>query len=616
MQGVGRSCRLALSALDQRAAGHHRRLPSGHTWRVLTAPDTGVVEEAPTFDPDAAPNPALSFHRGDFLAERAAWSLVWLAVVTGGVNLWEFWWWSPAVIALAPLMVAGGLVGVASSWLVRNPRARRFQLLALGAVIVAALFPQSIEISTRSFYSTDSAAFDQEAARALVHGTDPYATSMPGVAHLLSVPSHFWTYTVEGGHVTQFSYPAGSFLLSLPATALGVHLPVDWTDLFAWLVTIVLLFVLLPSPLRWLAGLVGLTPFFVGSFTAGGTDAMYLPFLVLAVWRWDRYGRSTEPGPARWVGPIALGLACAIKQTPWFVVPVLVTGVYLEARRRGSAPLRLSVRYLLTVVAVFAAVNIPFLVWHPRAWAHGTLIPLDGGLVADGQGLVTLATHGLTGGVNLDLLSLAGALAMVASIAAFVAWYPYLKRIWPVLLTIPFFVSPRSLSSYLVDLIPVALVAALSVDGMPRHQPEERTTSRHQLARPSVLVAALSSAGVVLASFLAFNGPPLQLSVYSIVTSHGGRQLNAVTVLVDNRSSAVLEPHFLVNTATSPNYEGFWVPLGRGRVALGPHDSETITLRPPAPQAAPRRGARWLVEAYTADPSWLSTSALQAFRPS
>jgi len=104
--------------------------------------------------------------------------------------------------------------------------------------------------------------------------------------------------------------------------------------------------------------------------------------------------------------------------------------------------------------------------------------------------------------------------------------------------------------------------------------------------------------------------------VYSIVTSHGGRQLNAVTVLVDNRSSAVLEPHFLVNTATSPNYEGFWVPLGRGRVALRPHDSETITLRPPAPQAAPRRGARWLVEAYTADPSWLSTSALQAFRPS
>ena len=91
---------------------------------------------------------------------------MWLAVVTGGVNLWGFWWWSPAVIALAPLMIIGGLAGVAYSWLVGDPRSPLFQRVSLGAVIVTALFPQSIEISTRSFYTTDSAAFDQVAARA------------------------------------------------------------------------------------------------------------------------------------------------------------------------------------------------------------------------------------------------------------------------------------------------------------------------------------------------------------------------------------------------------------------------------------------------------------------
>ena len=244
---------------------------------------------------------------------------------------------------------------------------------------MATLFPQSIEISTRKFYATDSAAFDQVAARALTHGADPYVATLSGVAHLLSVPPHFWTYTVDGGHVSQFSYPAGSFLLSLPATALGVHMAVDWTDLVAWLATIVLLFALVPASLRWLIALLALTPFFVGSFSSGGTDAMFLPFLVLAVWRWDRYGRSNEPGPARWIGPISLGVACAIKQTPWFVVPMLVTGVFLEARQRGGAPIRVSARYLLTVLVVFVAVNSPFLVWHPRAWLHGTLIPVTGG---------------------------------------------------------------------------------------------------------------------------------------------------------------------------------------------------------------------------------------------
>ncbi len=551
---------------------------------MLTAPGAGLAE-APSLDPDLARLPS-PFSPRTFLAERGAWSLVWFAVLTGGVNLWGFWWWSPAVIALAPLMIAAGLVGIALCWLVPNPRARPFQGVTLGAVIVTALFPQSIEISTRSFYATDSAAFDQVAARAMLHGADPYVASMSGVARLLKVPSHYWTYTVDGGHVTSFSYPAGSFLLSLPATAFGIHMAVDWTDLIAWLATIVLLFACVPASLRWLAALVGLMPFFLGSFTSGGTDAMFLPFLVIAVWRWDRYGRRDEPGLARWIGPISLGIACAIKQTPWFAVPMLVTGVFLEARLRGVPPLRVCLRYLGTVLGVFAAVNIPFFAWHSGPWLHGTLIPLTGGLVAGGQGLVTLATHGLTGGVDLNMLSLAGALAMVASIAAFVAWYAQLKRIWPLLVTVPFFFSPRSLSSYLVDLFPIVLVAALSVDGLPRKAIDDRRTVRDVRRRPSVLVAALSCVGIVIASFMAFGRPPpLQLSVRSVVTSDAGTQLESVTVSVVNRTGDGIDPHFLVNTATSQNYEGFWRSSERGRAALGPHDSETITLYPPAQTA-------------------------------
>jgi hypothetical protein len=581
---------------------------------VLTAPGAGLAE-APSLDPDLAQLPPPLSSR-TFLAERGAWSLVWLAVLTGGVNLWGFWWWSPAVVALAPMMIAAGFLGIASCWLVRNPRALRFQLVTLAAVIVTALFPQSIEISTRSFYATDSAAFDQVAARALAHGADPYVASLSGVTRLLSVPSHYWTYTVDGGHVASFSYPAGSFLLSLPATVLGVHMPVDWTDLIAWLITIVLLFALLPASLRWLAALVGLMPFFLGSFTSGGTDAMFLPFLVIAVWRWDRYGRPGEPGLARWIGPISLGAACAIKQTPWFAVPMLVAGIFLEARLRGSDPVRLSLRYVLTVLGVFAAVNLPFVAWHPRAWLHGTLVPLTGGLVADGQGLVTLATHGLTGGVDLYMLSLAGALAMVAGVAAFVAWYPQLKRIWPLLVTIPFFFSPRSLSSYLVDLFPIVIVAALSVDAVPREAIADRTTPRGLPARPSTLVVALSCIGVVIVTFMAFSRPPLQLSVRGVVTSHAGTQLESVTVSVINRTSDRIVPHFLVNTATGQNYEGFWTPSKRGPAALGAHDAETITLYPPTRTGAPRRGARWLVEAYSGGPSWLSTSPLVTFPPS
>ncbi len=248
---------------------------------------------------------------------------------------------------------------------------------------------------------------------------------MASAASLLDPPSHYWTYLADGGHVTQVSYPAGSFLLEAPAMALGFHHELaDWTDLVAWLATGVLLFVLLPVGLRWLAALVLMAPAFVGAFSGGRHRCPVPPVpgagrLALGPLR-HRQGAGT----ARWIGPLALGVACSVKQTPWFCLPLLLIGLGLEARRRGDPVWRVPARYLAVVVGVFAACNLPFVIWGPRAWADGLLLPFTKPLVADGQGLVTLAIHGLTGGVVLPLLSVAAALAYLALLAAFVVWYP------------------------------------------------------------------------------------------------------------------------------------------------------------------------------------------------
>ncbi len=581
-----------------------------HTKRVLTTREGATEEHLPGLDLATAPSPTPDT-RNLYMLERGGWSLVWLAVLTGGVNVWGFWWSSPYIVALAPLMILSGLVGTAACWLTASPRSRLFQALAFVGVMATVVFPQAIEIHTRKFYTTDSAAFEHVAARALVHGSDPYVVSMSPAAHLLQVPGLFWTYTVNGGHVSQFSYPAGSFLLDAPAMALGFHHAiVDWMDLIAWLVSGFLLFVLLPTSLRWLAALVVLIPALLGSFTSGETDAMFVPFLVLAVWRWDRFGQGRQAGLARWVGPIALGLACAIKQTPWFCVPLLVTGVFLEARLAGRAAIHLALRYLLVVVAVFGAVNLPFVLWQPGAWLHGVLIPVVGGLVADGQGLVSLATHGVSGGVDLTALSLAAGLALVTVVTAFAVWYPYLKRIWLLLVPIPLFFSPRSLSSYLIDLFPAAIVAALSVRTISRGSPAGSDRWR-RVRRLPVLAVGIPALGVVVASVLAFVAPPLQLTVRNVALSHAGRVVDAVTVSVHNRTGAALTPHFMVNTGDNPH--GFWLPSDHRRVTLKARGSETLTLYPPMFTVAPQKGARWLVEAYTGAPASLSTSPLNTF---
>ena len=179
---------------------------------------------------------------------------MWLGVISGGFQLWGSWSaWSFGGLA-APLLVLAGIVGFAAVWLVGSPRSTVIQVSALAAVVASTLGNEGVGIHARRFYSTDSAAFNQAGARLLMHGTDPYTVTLGSLASLLKVPAQFWTYTVSGGHVDHVSYPAGSILLQMPALLLGFHHEVvDWMDLLAWIVTGVIIFVLLPTSIRWIA---------------------------------------------------------------------------------------------------------------------------------------------------------------------------------------------------------------------------------------------------------------------------------------------------------------------------------------------------------------------------
>jgi uncharacterized membrane protein len=520
------------------------------------------------------------------------------------------WSMSAALTVVAPILVLVATVGIIFSWVSKYPRSRNFQILTLTIVAVTVVASQYGAIHSRRYYSSDSAAFGQVAAQILLHGRNPYSVSLSSAGQLLSSPARYWTDTVTGGHITNVSYPAGSFLLIAPAMLLGFHHQiVDWVDLLAWLVAGVLLFALVPAALRWMAALLLLTPLFVGIFSSGGTDATFLPFLMVAVWRWDRYGGGRALGVASWIGPVALGCACAIKQGPWFCIPFLIVGVALEAQRAGRSPIGCAARYGGTVVAVFAAVNLPFIVWNPSTWLHGTLTPFVEPLVADGQGLVSLATHGFTRGVNLTDLTVCGALVYLTVLIVFATTYPFLKRVWLVAVPLAMFFSPRSLSSYLVDFLPVALLAAVSVVGVeraPRPVVEKRRGHRNLLPLALCSVPAL---GAVVAGVLAFSGAPLGLTVRRVDTGGGGTTMTAITLSVRNLTASPQVPHVMVTMGSSYS-AGFWLPRHGRMEPIPAHGQATFTLYPPDLTFAAPLGSQWLVAAYTANPRALSTSAL------
>ena len=432
---------------------------------------------------------------------------------------------------------------------------------------------------------------------------------MAGASQLLHAAPNYWTYLVDGGHVTSVSYPAGSFLLQAPLVALGLHhLPTDWLDLAAWVATALVLYAVLPAAVSWIAPLLLLSGAFVTSFADGGTDALFLPFLALAVVGWDRFGDADRSRWARWLSPLALGIACSIKQSPWFCVPFLLIGVAAEARAAGARPARVAARYLGLALASFLAINAAFIAWGPSAWWHGTMLPLLSPLVPDGQGLVTLALHGATRGADLHELWLASALALAGLAAAMALAYPVMKRAWLFLVPVVLFVPGRSLSSYLLDFFPASLAAAVrSTPGAPG-----RGLARRPAGGPRGDRRAAGRRG---------RGLGVGAHLGTTVAAGRARRHHGAPRGHYRDHPARDQPGFARRDAALHVHPRRRAPdrlLARRRArrvgdARAP-PSATVTISPPGYFWAPHHDDYWLVTAYTASPVGVSTTSASRWR--
>src|SRR6202043_4107933 len=107
---------------------------------------------------------------------------------------------------------------------------------------------------------------------------------------------------------------------------------------------------------------------YIGYEVGGVTDSLFVPLLIGAAVGWDRFG--SERGPRAWRGPVCLGLAMAVKQTPWLILPFVVAGIVLESRRLRdwAKGLRDGLRYLAIAAVAFLVPTLPYLLNSPRAW--------------------------------------------------------------------------------------------------------------------------------------------------------------------------------------------------------------------------------------------------------
>ena len=372
-------------------------------------------------------------------------------------------------------------------------------------------------------------------------------------------------------------------------------------DVAAWALGAVVLFAVLPRRLAPLVAVIASMDVYIGYSVGGITDCLYVPLLVGAAVRWDRF--AVTRGLAAWRGPVLLGLAMAVKQTPWLVAPFVVAGIALESRQaRGSAQaIRDGLRYAGIAVAAILVPNLPYLLSAPGAWLRGILTPFSAQAVPAGQGLISLSLALPVGGGSLRAYTAAAVIVLVAVVACYVATYPVLKSAAFLLPSVVLFFASRSFGSYLVMLIPAAITAAVTAP-----PPRDAVCWRH--GKWVVLGGLGACAAAVTVALTAAS--PLGILIQSVRTTGQLATVQQLDLAVTNNTGREIRPAFTIEDGT--NMTAFW-RRQHGPAVLGPHQRATYEIVAPSYFAMPSISNGFQVLAFTQGPPSVSrTSAYVA----
>jgi len=468
------------------------------------------------------------------------------------------------------------------------------QWFALLVFVLAAALPGANRVQyINPVHGTDAIAFNHYAAELVLEGKNPYSHSMNPAFSRFHMANRLHTLTATGQAVTTLSYPALAFEPYLPLAAAGVD-NMGWLHLALGLLSILLLFFLAPKRFRPLAPVLFFLDPQVADFALGGvTDILYVPLLLTAVYFWKKN---------RFWSAVSWGLACAIKQHPWFLAPFMAVAIYKEAVPVGLtlAGRRLAV-FFGVAAGAFLLVNLPFLFWSPGAWLLGVFTPMGKQLVLFGAGIVNLTTSA-GHGIPRSFYTWLALMVLTALVGIYYLAHERLEDAMWILPSIPLWVAPRSLTSYFVYWAPALALAILwTMDqniGAPTGDETSSPPSPKQHRTPKSLGTAATLLVVTLVAAVGlaahhYNGKVIARVVHAHDTNKIGL-IDQADVFVENHGSKPMNPRF---AAVFPNRSIFFWKVQDAK-RLPPGASMVYHLEAPSLEAAPRMEQPFVFRVY------------------
>jgi len=276
-------------------------------------------------------------------------------------------------------------------------------VLAASVFLAAAVLPLALETVWRAdtspgLHAQSEIIVTEEAAKSVGRGQDPYAaTYLHGPLEARPLPTK-----------THFPYLPGMLVFGAPRAFDGSS---PWADARVWFLIVsvaVFLFALSRTPIaaddRLLVAQMAVVLPTGALLATGGDDVPVVALMFMAL--------VLLPDRPGWAGVVG-GLAAAVKQTAWPLLPFLVAA---SARRRRTA----------TAIGLTALpVLLPFVVWSPRAFFEDAIkFPLGLGTGSTAAGTTAAGTP--TAGSWLASVAPAGpvvaAMVLFGAVAAIAAW--------------------------------------------------------------------------------------------------------------------------------------------------------------------------------------------------
>lgn len=306
----------------------------------------------------------------------------------------------------------------------------------------------------RNVLGSDAILYSRYSNDLFLDGQNPYATSMRPAFEQYGVSmAEYGTHTVDGDVVTSLSYPALSVLYFVPQALLGVP-NLNLTSVVVLLLVLGFLLYESSPSLAFVPFLILFVNPDIFQFTSSGVfDILWvLPLLLgMRYWHQDRIA----------IAAIWVGLACAVKQTPWIVTPYLAVWLYAESDDVQSFVRDAGIT-LGAGLGAFLAPNLPFIIWNPTAWVTSVLTPVGSGptLVTEGVGPALLVQTELLA-VSKSTFTALVALVLIVSLLAYARYFDRVRWIAWIAPAFVLWFNYRSLYNYYIFFLPVAYYAIL-----------------------------------------------------------------------------------------------------------------------------------------------------------